>query len=335
MLDQIDRFDMGQSGSSAEGWFGHRVTDVFQQIIPIYRKIIWSREGLTSGAIGDGTLLTKSDDFFVLLNFLDQSNNLPGVYMSGDGLADDWANTATGANAVAMKGVYMNFNVTTSDFKTLAGMPLNPLLIGTNGGAFDHVLGPDTIVAFGGCPTLRAFDVLSATGLSVVEMSYEGDLTRAAILSQTTPNSNGSTARAMLTGVGYIRLRDFRATGTLARAHHLRDVLLFLQNVPDVPVGAGTPSSDVYSLSQNYPNPFNPTTTIDYSLRDRSQVQLKIYNVAGQLIRTLINDVKTVGAHSEVWNGRNDAGQTVSSGVYFYKLTAKNFTQTKKMVLLK
>jgi hypothetical protein len=166
-------------------------------------------------------------------------------------------------------------------------------------------------------------------------MSYEGDLTRAAILSQTTSNNNGSTARVIMSGVGFIRLRDARATGTLARAHHLRDILVFMQTTPDIVTGAATPSSDVYSLSQNYPNPFNPTTTIDYSLRDRSQVTLKIYNVAGQLIRTLVNDAKTAGAHTISWDGRNNAGQTVSSGVYFYRLQAKEFVQTRKMVLLK
>jgi flagellar hook assembly protein FlgD len=65
-------------------------------------------------------------------------------------------------------------------------------------------------------------------------------------------------------------------------------------------------------------------------------VSLKVYNAAGQLVRTLVNEVQSPqeGLFA-TWNGKNDAGQTVSSGVYFYKLVATNFTQTKKMVLLK
>ncbi|MCK5617885.1 MAG: T9SS type A sorting domain-containing protein, partial [Candidatus Krumholzibacteria bacterium] len=85
-----------------------------------------------------------------------------------------------------------------------------------------------------------------------------------------------------------------------------------------------------------YPNPFNPTTTIHYTVKRRANVSLRIYNVAGQLIRTLVDEAKTAGeVHTATWDGRNGAGQSVSSGVYFYKLVAKDFTQTKKMVLLK
>jgi flagellar hook assembly protein FlgD len=89
------------------------------------------------------------------------------------------------------------------------------------------------------------------------------------------------------------------------------------------------------SLGQNFPNPFNPQTTIAFSVKERGMVYLKIYNVAGQLVRTLANEQFAAGAHKKVWDGRDDAGQAVSSGVYFYKLVAGSFTDTKKMVLLK
>jgi flagellar hook assembly protein FlgD len=92
----------------------------------------------------------------------------------------------------------------------------------------------------------------------------------------------------------------------------------------------------VNELRQNYPNPFNPTTTIKYQVKSDGLVSLKIYNVAGQLVRTLVNEnVKAGVVHQAQWHGLNDAGQNVSSGVYFYKLVTTNYTQTKKMVLLK
>ena len=89
-------------------------------------------------------------------------------------------------------------------------------------------------------------------------------------------------------------------------------------------------------LKQNRPNPFNPTTTIDFQVKHTGHVSLKIYNVAGQLVRTLVDEQVSAGAiHTAQWKGINDAGQSVSSGVYFYKLVTNDFTMTKKMVLLK
>jgi hypothetical protein len=88
-------------------------------------------------------------------------------------------------------------------------------------------------------------------------------------------------------------------------------------------------------LHQNYPNPFNPTTTINYSLKENSKVSLKIYNIKGQKIKTLVNDVLPAGEYSAIWNGRDSNGNQVSSGIYFYKLKAGDFQKVKKMILLK
>ncbi|MCI0451681.1 MAG: T9SS type A sorting domain-containing protein [Candidatus Latescibacteria bacterium] len=88
-------------------------------------------------------------------------------------------------------------------------------------------------------------------------------------------------------------------------------------------------------LEQNFPNPFNPTTTLAYSLKNASNVNVIIYDVAGRRVRELVNERRERGAYKVVWDGRNDTGTTVSSGVYFYKLVAGSFTDTKKMTILK
>ncbi len=88
-------------------------------------------------------------------------------------------------------------------------------------------------------------------------------------------------------------------------------------------------------LEQNFPNPFNPTTTLSFSIKDAGSVNLTIYDVAGRRIRELVNERRERGAYKVVWDGQNDAGQTVASGVYFYKLVAASFTDTKKMTILK
>ena len=90
-----------------------------------------------------------------------------------------------------------------------------------------------------------------------------------------------------------------------------------------------------YLLKQNYPNPFNPTTTISYALPKSSHIRLDIYNIHGQLIKTLENSPKEAGFHSIVWNATNKSGNKVSSGIYFYRLRSSEFVLTKKLLLLK
>ncbi len=97
-----------------------------------------------------------------------------------------------------------------------------------------------------------------------------------------------------------------------------------------------------FSLYQNYPNPFNPITTIKYQLPEESYVTLKIYNLLGQEVRNLVDNIQKAGYNSIEWDGKNNSGTNVSSGIYIYKLDAQSinnfaqkFTQTRKMILLK
>ena len=88
-------------------------------------------------------------------------------------------------------------------------------------------------------------------------------------------------------------------------------------------------------LAQNYPNPFNPSTTIAFSIARDTDVELTIYDVRGALVRTLLDRHSQRGIHRVQWDGRNESGEAVASGVYFYRLNAGSFTSTKKMVMLK
>lgn len=88
-------------------------------------------------------------------------------------------------------------------------------------------------------------------------------------------------------------------------------------------------------LHQNHPNPFNPSTTISFSLCERKRASLAVYDVAGRLVRVLIDDVVDAGPRDVTWNGKDNAGRGVASGVYFYRLEAGEFIETKKMVLLR
>jgi hypothetical protein len=91
----------------------------------------------------------------------------------------------------------------------------------------------------------------------------------------------------------------------------------------------------VTRLEGNYPNPFNPSTTVRYALKDAGKVSISIYNLKGQLVKTLVNENKKAGNHNVVWNGNDDSGKPVSSGVYMYRMQATGVNQTRKMMLMK
>jgi hypothetical protein len=129
---------------------------------------------------------------------------------------------------------------------------------------------------------------------------------------------------------GYIDVAVTAGDG--ANVSVLMNRTALILDVDDEGVGA-LPGS--FSLAQNYPNPFNPTTSISYTLPRRSDVELTIYNVIGQTVRTLVNSSETAGDHTVTWDGCNDKGNPLSSGLYIYRLKTDDGSQTRKMSLLK
>jgi hypothetical protein len=107
------------------------------------------------------------------------------------------------------------------------------------------------------------------------------------------------------------------------------------------PVNADIPPSidpmvpERFELCQNSPNPFNPITRIDYSLPVATHVRLNVYNVLGQNVRTLVDEFQGADYHSVIWDGCNNDGASVASGVYFYRIDAGEMSVTKKMMMLK
>ncbi len=113
---------------------------------------------------------------------------------------------------------------------------------------------------------------------------------------------------------------------------------LFAAIMDDQPTGVDGPPKvipDRFALHQNYPNPFNPTTTITYSLPRSADVQLDIYNILGRRVVRLVNEFQKAGEHTIQWNGRDRRGNEAASGIYFYRISADDRVQSKKMLLLK
>lgn len=90
-----------------------------------------------------------------------------------------------------------------------------------------------------------------------------------------------------------------------------------------------------FSLYQNYPNPFNPSTTIEYFVTEQANVKINLYNVTGELVSKLVNQTQEIGLYSIKWDGRDDSGNELSTGIYFYQMQVGKNIQTKKMILLR
>ncbi|MCK4223534.1 MAG: T9SS type A sorting domain-containing protein [candidate division Zixibacteria bacterium] len=103
--------------------------------------------------------------------------------------------------------------------------------------------------------------------------------------------------------------------------------------------GVSAQQPEKFELAQNYPNPFNPETRIKYTVDSRQThsipITLKIYNILGQLVKTLVDEAQEPGRYEVIWDGKDEEGNDVVSGIYFYQLTTGEFSQTKKMILIK
>ena len=90
-----------------------------------------------------------------------------------------------------------------------------------------------------------------------------------------------------------------------------------------------------FMLHQNFPNPFNPLTTLRYDLPEDSFVKIRVFDMSGNEVKTLVNETKGAGFNSVQWNATNNQGEPISAGVYLYSIEADDFIQTRKMILLK
>jgi hypothetical protein len=155
--------------------------------------------------------------------------------------------------------------------------------------------------------------------------------------------SGATPVEAPITWTSYIYGLNDYANQTIRIAVQCvsNDAFVFMLDDLQIVSAGGTDNDDptapalTTALNGNYPNPFNPETTISYSVEKAGKVTLEVYNILGQKVRTLVNDTKDAGSHNVVWNGKDQAGNNVSSGVYFYRMKNGNYSKTNKMILMK
>jgi hypothetical protein len=205
--------------------------------------------------------------------------------------------------------------------------------------------GGDEFALQGGCPAIRNYDMASSTSGSTVTHRYAVGATLSGGGAIVMNRNAGLSWNTVWQGFAFQDIR-FAGTPTNPTPRQSLASRIIAQTVPAMCVG-GTPTGNgqdpvvdappaVSSLHQNVPNPFNPTTKISFDLAREGQVKLQVFNVAGHLVKTLVDGAMPAKrGHEVAWNGLDEAGNRVPSGVYFYQLVTDDLTATKKMALLK
>ncbi len=211
-------------------------------------------------------------------------------------------------------------------------------------GGYDFMTHDDgECIVRGACPIIHYFDVVEpSAGLPGTEAALEyvkqDNSTRGAGVAYTHPTMGYQTVNL---GFGMELMMDgllpsgYYATGVEDRANLMGNILSYFGETPVGP-GTGVVEGATSALSHAYPNPFNPSTRIAYSVSETGPVSIEVYDIAGRVVRTLLDTELAGGATGYVvWDGTDNAGERCASGVYFYRIAAPGFATSRKMVMLK
>jgi hypothetical protein len=337
--NNVDKYDVNAPSSAVSNGPGSRAKT--KQLVDWYNKIIWDSGDLEAVTISDGTVNSdKSNDCQMLINWFEQSEHVCGLWVCGDDVAFDLDGLAS-TPALTLMSTWCGVDfVATSYFDETGGRTgggtVTPLITGTSAGIFYPGGVAMTWYAYGGCFVINQFDVLdpTANGVAAADYPVKNSVVRHAAIQSSSVNPGGFNVNTMWFGFSYQYVRDDVLATPEDRFAIAKQVFDWMQNITNTNVtDAVTPKST--KLAQNFPNPFNPSTTIKFDLKEKGFVTLKVYNVAGQLVRTLVSGVRDANSYTVNWDGKNDRGGAVASGIYFYKMDTKDFSQTKKMVMLR
>jgi hypothetical protein len=352
--DVFDHQGMGNTNNH----LGGRAT--IQQALG-YNLIVYDAGNATPGRPimpnGNDLDAEKIDQATWFRNWLAQAA-LPGV-----GFATLWLIGSNVLEEHSTNPLYTsNMGVTLA--ATNQGLNVNPDCTGQESFTFDKGIGSATVsfttgnrATFslnGGCPVPKNYDALNASTATAVRTHRYREpnnqtLGPGAVVMNVTAAEDWNT---ILMSFPWFDIRDpfdnSPPAGQPLSSPPARDLLnatltgvlpatcLHGTNPTDVPGEPAVDTPRVTMLKQNHPNPFNPVTTIQFDLAANGRVQLRIYDVAGRQVRTLLDAEMQAGwDRSATWNGFDDAGRQVPTGVYFYKLDAAGLTMTKKMVMMR
>jgi M6 family metalloprotease-like protein len=312
--------------------YEHYYTDVLDSLQTPYVLYEYENLGTPAGEyssfpiiiwfISQGTLDSADMDF--LETYLDQGGRL---FLTGQNIAEGLYQTP---DSLFLKDyLKCTFMENGGMFDPMTAYGVDGSFVGADSVKFQFT-GAD------GANNQSSFDVLTNIDpAAVVSLSYSSNM---ATLRPAAIEYAGDDYRLVFLGFGFEGI-----TSTLSykntRMDAMQRILDFLDNIStdaedDFTIANQLPKE--FALNQNYPNPFNPRTLISYELnRNMDNVILKVYNLLGQEVKTLVDKAQDAGVYRVEWDGTDESGSPMATGVYFYRLQAGDQTQTRKMVLLK
>jgi hypothetical protein len=289
----------------------------------------------TAGNLGSYTLAgnvidsEKSDDLLLVDTWLKLGGK--NFFCTGDNMVRSLVNEPTGAiGGPAFISTWFSVNYVSADVAATIGNQTAPVVTPVTA-----ALSRD-FVAYGACPSINLFDeiTLAGTAVALAEFTLADGVTPSGVPAVIANTNFGSNVIMSIVDFGYWFTPDSQtgAYQAAARTNNLADILVGWGH-KGAPTGA--PAAKPF-FARNYPNPFNPITKIEFSVPKAGPVSVKIFNVRGELVRTLVNE--TMEASELVvreWNGTNDRNEAVASGVYFYETRTNGNVAVNKMALVK
>jgi hypothetical protein len=292
----------------------------------------------TAGDLGVNTISNldyendAGDDVGVVSDWLSQGGKK--MFATGDDLVSDmWVNS--GASTQAFVTAWMGLTFQSNDARPLLGGDTAPMVYSVAGNSVFNTTG--SWIAYGGCRGINTFDAVTVNGGELLAEFNDGT----SGLSAATKFVAGNTSEVITMPYDFMFIRT-PSTGAKvgqpasipARASVLKEVLFSFGEPGNPGFETGVPSAGSILAASNYPNPFNPSTKIEFTMPKAGHLSLKVYTVRGELVKTLINEVRTESGHV-MWDGTNDQGKAVSSGVYFYEARTGDSVVVNKMALVK
>lgn len=309
-----------------------------------YPTILYVSGDLSEGLISDGTNLNGNDKGNDV-DVLSQWHELPGdrhIAYWGDSLASFLTSTAGGGTYL---NVYMGVNSVDANVRDeLDGNVATPVQpVPSTGLGFSS-----SYIAYGGCLGINQFDSIQPQAGALASHEFVDPVLGTAFV----PAASVAYDRQQQVGSDFYRrlsitfpydisfvytpIETSNPGGVPSRTLLLQEVLqAFAQNTNPGNATATGPTPRRFELFDNVPNPFNPATSIRFATPATGRVAVRIYNVRGELVRTLLDDEITAGEHSLVWDGTDGRGAEVSSGVYLLQIAGFGQSESRKMALLK
>jgi len=306
-----------------------------------YDILLYTCGDLPAYALGNGDYASDpSQDLQLLDNWFLRGGKK--AFMTGDNLVMDISNK--GAEGQSFMNNYLGLQLIGPDVRPLIGNQATPVVHSIPGNGI--FVSADRWVAYGGCLYINTFDAVEplGSGSRLAEFTDNNGNPGAFTYGAAIHHYNDTTDSEVVllpydfmniyNAPGFVPPPDM--AGLSARTIMLRDLLQYFGTQLGAPIGVGDnlPAAREFAV-RSYPNPFNPQCVIELSMPRAGKASVKIYNVRGELVRTLHDGNLAVGSHDIIWDGRDRAGARSSSGVYFAETKALGETRVTRMAMIK